>query len=154
LIGGHLLFEKTLSDETVLWAKITRRDDGRPHVHELTIRHPTSEALRQGDISELENEVTLTIDELRAVGREFVLAVCGIDPRQTVVRRRGPRPKWTDENLSALVDVVLARQASGEKATDVPGYAENRVRELMRRAKRSGLVVIEQVNGANVYRRP
>jgi hypothetical protein len=61
---------------------------------------------------------------------------------------------WNDERLSALVDHVLARQARGEKATAIPGYSENRVRELMWRAERRGLVVIERVDGKNVYRRP
>ena len=58
-----------------------------------------------------------------------------IDSRAPVARGRGPRQKWSDEKLDSLVDQVLVRQANGEKATDLPGYSDRRIRELMRALK-------------------
>lgn len=158
IFGSHHTYERFVEGGR-LRAYVRGDGEGAPRVAKIVIEADPVSAnlLRQADMSAL--EVTIEAETL-GEGRRYLAEWCGISPRERLRRSRGRPEQWSDEDLCDLVEVVRARQAAGRVATDLSDVAPwhlscRRVRELLAKAARRGLVTIKRAPGqSNLYGAP
>lgn len=159
--GSCLFYGRELPDGTLLRAKIRGDDHGAPaathfHVTMATNRVLSDATLRTANAGGLERAISESLSH----APEYLVAWCGVSVGAPVRRSRGRPKAWTNEALSALVQVVLERQVAGERPddlTEVPPWrlAPRTVRGLLALAEAKQLVEIDRTVGRrNQYRQP